>query len=348
MKNHWLAALALFALLVGGCGGGAGSDTSDTGSAEGAQAASTEPAPDLDQRDANRIAEVWVAMDGWDSAETVSFLTAEKRGYFRKLRIAPLTLSPVTAKLAIPDVVRGQDVLGVIPAPEAIAARDEGDPIVVVGSVLRRPTAALIWTKESGIKEIADLKGKAVATQGLPSQKSLLEYALTEAGVDPAEVEVIGVGNNMIPALVKGKADAIFGGSANVEGVDLESRGLQPVVTPVTALGIPDYDELVLVALEDVAEANPKLIKDFVSALAQGASAAKADQQEAVKVFEASGEKNPETSSAAMHRQIGATVGMLSSSGRVERDRFQRLIDWMFENEMIEKEYSADELLPYS
>ncbi|HVD38632.1 MAG TPA: ABC transporter substrate-binding protein [Solirubrobacterales bacterium] len=348
MKNYWLAALALVVLLAGGCGGGGGSDTSGSKSPEASQAANTEPGPDLDQRDANKIASMWVAMDGWDGAETVSFLTAENNGYFRKLKIAPLTLSPVTAKLAIPDVVRGQDVLGVVTAPEAIRARDEGDPIVVVGAVLKRATAALIWTQESGIEKIGDLKGKTIATQGLPSQKSLLEHVLTEAGVDPAEVEVIGVGNNMIPALVKGKADAIFGGSANVEGIDLESRGLQPVVTPITALGVPDYDELVLVALQNVAEANPRLVEDFVSALAQGASSAKANRQEAVKVLEASGEKNPETSSAAMHRQIAATAGMLSSSGDVDPDRFQRLIDWMFENEMIGKDYSAEELLPYS
>ena len=347
MKSYWPAVLVLVALLVAGCGGG-GSDTGETGSAEGSQAASTEPAPDLDQRDANKIATMFVAMDGWDSAETVSFLTAENNGYFLKLKISPQTLSPVTAKLVIPDLIRGQDVLGVITAPEAIMARDEGEPIVVVGAVLQRATAALIWTKESGIGGIADLKGKTVATQGIPSQKSLLEHVLTEAGVDPAEVEVIGVGNDMIPALLKGKADAIFGGSANVEGIDLESRGLQPVVTPVTALGVPDYDELVLVALQNVAEANPKLIEDFVSALAQGASSAKANPQGAVKVLEASGEKNPETSSKAMHRQIAATVGMLSSSGHIDPDRFQRLIDWMFENELIGKDYSAEELLPYS
>src|SRR5215213_263863 len=132
MKNQWLAALALVALLVAGCGGGSGSDTNETGSAEGTHAASNQPAPNLDHRDANKIATMWVAMDGWDSAETVSFLMAEKRGYFRKLKISPLTLSPVTPKLTIPDVVRGQDILGVATAPEAIAARDRGAPIVIV------------------------------------------------------------------------------------------------------------------------------------------------------------------------------------------------------------------------
>jgi putative hydroxymethylpyrimidine transport system substrate-binding protein len=345
MRINWFGAVVLAALLLAGCGGGS-SDKSDNGSAEGTQAASTQPAPNLDHRDANKIATMWVAMDGWDSAETVSFLVAEKRGYFRKLKISPLTLSPVTSKLTIPDVVRGQDILGVATAPEAIAARDRGDPIVIVGNVVTQATAALIWTKESGIKGIPDLKGKTIAIPGLSSQKSLLEDVLTEEGVEPSEVKVKSVGNDLVPSLVKGRADAIFGGSANVEGIDLKSRGFQPVVTPAKAFGVPDYDELVLVAMQNVAEANPRLIGDFVSALARGASTAKEQPQEAIKVLEASGEKNPEISSSAMHEQVGATVGMLSGSGRVDPARIQRLIDWMFENGMIEDDFPVEELVP--
>jgi putative hydroxymethylpyrimidine transport system substrate-binding protein len=345
MKNHWLAALTLVALLAAGCGGGGAADTSE---AEGTQASSTGKGPDLDNREGNKIATVWVAMDGFDSAETVSFLVAEKRGYFSKVRISPLTLSPVTPRLTIPDVVKGQDVLGVATGPEAVAARDRGAPIVIVGNVLRQATAAMIWTKESGMTGVADLEGKTVAIPGLSSQRSLLEKILVEEGLDPADVKVISVGNDLVPALVKGRADAIFGGSGNVEGLDLRSRGLQPVVTPVTALGAPDYDELVLVALQDVAEANPKLMKDFVSAVARGAATATDEPQAATRVLQASGEKNPEISPAAMKAQVGATVGMLSGSGRVDPARIQRLIDWMFENGMIEEDYPAEELLPSS
>jgi putative hydroxymethylpyrimidine transport system substrate-binding protein len=348
MKTRRLAALALVALLVAGCGGGNGSDTSETGSAEGTNVAGTQPAPNLDHRDANKIATMWVAMDGWDSAETVSFLVAERRGYFRKMKISPLTLSPVTSKLTIPDVVRGQDILGVATAPEAIAARDRGAPIVIVGDVVTQATAALIWTRESGIKRIADLKGKTIAIPGLPSQKSLLENILSQEEVEPSEVKVINVGNDLVPSLANGRADAIFGGSANVEGIDLKSRGFRPVVTPVGALGVPDYDELVLVALQNVTEANPKLIEDFVSALARGASTARERPQEAVKFLEASGEKNPEISSAAMHQQVRVTVPMLSSNGRVDPARIQRLIDWMFEKGMIEEDFPVEELVPQS
>jgi putative hydroxymethylpyrimidine transport system substrate-binding protein len=357
MKIHWLAAAAVvLAMVVAGCGGGSGSDTSASGAVEGTQAASAEETgsgksqskgPKLDFRDSKGTVTMWIAMDGFDSAETVSFPMAEKRGYFQKLKISPLTLSPRLPKLTIPYVVEGTDVIGVAHGPDAVAARAKGAPIVIVGNVLQGATAAFIWTKESGIKGIADLKGKTIAIPGLSFQESFLLNVLTEGGLGPLDVKIVSVGNDLVSPLVKGRVDAIFGGSENVEGIDLKDRGLEPIVTPVTELGIPDYDELVLVARRDVAEANPKLMHDFVKALARGAFAATDQPYEAAEFLEASGESNPETSDSAMQEQVASTVGKLSDSGYVDPARFQHLIDWMAENEMVPA-YPVEELLPDS
>ena len=287
-----------------------------------------------------------VAMDGWDSAETASILEAEYRGFFEKANLAVLTLSPESPKLTIPDVVRGQDLIGVAHEPDAVAARYKGAPIVIVGNVLQQSTAAFIWRKGSGIQGIADLKGKTVAIPGLSFQYSFLQNVLTEGGLELSDVNVISVGNDLVPALVEGRADAIFGGSSNVEGVDLESRGYQPVSVPVSELGTPDYDELVLVARRDVAMAQPDLFEDFVKALARGAFEATDKPDEAAAALIASGESNPETSPEAKEVQVGATVGKLSDSGYVDPARLQRLIDWMYENEMIGEDFPAEELLP--
>ena len=43
----------------------------------------------------------------------------------------------------------------------------------------------------------------------------------------------------------------MLGGFLNVEGVDLKLRGKDPTVIPVDRLGIPTYDELVVVANSD-------------------------------------------------------------------------------------------------
>jgi putative hydroxymethylpyrimidine transport system substrate-binding protein len=354
MKIHRIAATALFVLALAGCGGGSGGDTSGAGSGEATQAANTQDAgfssqsqgPRLDFRKSKGPATMFVAMDGYDSANTVSILMAEKRGYFRKLKISPVTLSPVTPALTIPDVVKGQDVIGVAHGPEAVAARDKGAPIVIVGNVLQQATAAFIWTKESGIKGIADLKGKTIAIPGLPSQTTFLQNLLVEGDLEMADVKIISVGNDLVESLVKGKADAIFGGSATGEAIDLKSHGFEPIVTPVTDLGVPNYDELVLVARRDVAEANPKLMRDFVRAVARGAFEATNNPEEAAEALEASGEKAPGVSPSARQEQVAGTVGMLSDSGYVDPARFQHLINWMDENEMISQPYPVEELLP--
>lgn len=350
MKTLWLVIGVLATAVLAGCGSGGGGETAEGSQPSSSQKASSEgqqsQAPKKDPRDSGKTATVYVAMDGWDSSETVSMLMAETLGYFKKKRIYPITLSPVTPKLTIPDVVKGQDAIGVAQGPEAVAARDKGAPIVIVGNVLQEATAAFIWPKESGIKGIADLKGKTVAIPGLSSQFSFLNNVLTEGGLSESDVNVISVGNDLVPALLKGRADAIFGGSANVEGINLASHGLEPVVTPVTELGIPDYDELVLVARRNVAESNPQLMKDFAKAVAHGAYVATDKPDIATKALVASGESDPEIGPSTMEEQVKATVGKLSDSGYVDPARFQHLIDWMYENEMISEAYSVEELLP--
>jgi putative hydroxymethylpyrimidine transport system substrate-binding protein len=329
----------LVALLLAGCGGDGGDATHAASTTE------PPPGPTIDTRGFEKYAAPWVTLDGWEGAENVSLLMAEKRGYFKKERISPLILSPTTPKRSIPYVVSGQNPIGVAHGPEAVVARGKGVPIVIFGSVVPQATAAFIWPKGSGIESIADLKGKTVAIPGLASQLSFLRFLLAEAGLKPADVKVISVGNDLVPALVKGRADAIFGGSGNLEGVELRSRGVKPVVTPVADLGIPEYDELVLVARQDVAEANPKLMEDFVSAMGRGAAAAMDQPKAAAEALDVSGESNPETSDSAMRREVAASVGKLSDSGDVDTSRFQRLIDWMFENGMIEEDFPAEELV---
>jgi ABC-type nitrate/sulfonate/bicarbonate transport system substrate-binding protein len=86
-------------------------------------------------------------------------------------------------------------------------------------------------------------------------------------------------------------------------------------------------------------------MEDFVSATGRGAAAAMEQPQAAANDLEFSGESNPETSASAMRGQVIATVGKLSDSGDIDDSRFQHLIDWMFENGMIEEDFPAEELV---
>jgi putative hydroxymethylpyrimidine transport system substrate-binding protein len=331
---------AVVAALLGGCGSDSGGGHDEGASSAQAAVTTVQALPPQQQERA-----MWVAMDGWDTAETIAFPMAEERGYFTKAQLAITTLSPTSPKLSIPDVVKGQDSVGVAHGPEVVLARDRGAPIVIVGSFVPRPTAALIWPRESGIGGIADLKGKTIAIPGLAFQRDFLEIALAQGGLTLDDVKVKSVDNDLVPNLVSGHADAIFGGSGNLEGADLRSHGLEPVVKPVQTFGIPDYEELVLVAREDWAAENPQTVRDLVAALAKGSAAAVENPAEATKTMEADGERNPAIKPQARAVEVKQTLPLISRDARAGAARYQSLIDWMHEEGMIKQKPSVDELI---
>lgn len=288
---------------------------------------------------------MFVALDGWESAETLGLVMAEKKNYFRKARIDLNTLAPVTAALSIPDVVNGSDLIGVAHTPQAIVARGKGAPIVIVGSLVSQPTAAMIWPKKSNIRGIADLKGRTIAIPGVSFQRDFLESILARGGLTLEDVKVKKVGNDLVPALLNGKADAIFGGSGNVEGAELASRGLEPVVTPVGDLGVPPYEELVLVARDDAVAEATELIHEFVAMVARGAAVAADNPKAAEDALASAGESNPETSRRARRVEVSQTLPLLSQSGDVDEGELEDLVAWMYEQGMIRTKVPVSELV---
>jgi putative hydroxymethylpyrimidine transport system substrate-binding protein len=149
----------------------------------------------------------------------------------------------------------------------------------------------------------------------------------------------------LVPALVDGNADAIFGGSGNLEGADLKGLGVEPVITSVRDLGIPDYDELVLVARSDQTEKEPDVMRDFVAATVKGSALATEQPKSALQALENAGERNPAISPKARKAEVSQTIPLLSTDGQVSPERMQGLIDWMYEEGMIKSKIPVSELL---
>jgi putative hydroxymethylpyrimidine transport system substrate-binding protein len=202
----------------------------------------------------------------------------------------------------------------------------------------------MIWLKRSRIGGIADLKGKTIAIPGLPFQQGFLEKVLAQGGLTRGDVKVRSVGYETVPDLVSGRADAIFGRS-NLQGAELEARGLEPIVTRVQDLGVPAYNEIVLIAQADCVAKRPKLFRRFLAAVARGTTAAVKDPAGTVKALEAESEHNPETGRKAMRAQLKATSPLLSKNGYVSPGQARGLVDWMREEEMILRKVPVKALL---
>ena len=92
-----------------------------------------------------------------------------------------------------------------------------------------------------------------------------------------SSVKETNVGASLLAAMLSGKVDATLGAFWNVEGVELRQRRQRPWIAPVDRLGVPDYDELVLVANEDDVDEKRDDLRLFISAVARGARAARED-----------------------------------------------------------------------
>ena len=55
-------------------------------------------------------------------------------------------------------------------------AREQGLDVKAVAAIVNRPLTSLIWLGKSGIKGVGDLRGKTIATAGIPYQNAFLEH----------------------------------------------------------------------------------------------------------------------------------------------------------------------------
>lgn len=271
-----MLALGAAASLLGGCGGGSVETGADSEARAGTE--TTE-----DPRRSFR--KLHLTLDGQPSPENVGILMAQRRGYFGKAGLEVEVSPPEKPFRPIEYVAIGTVDLAISHQPEVVLAKEEDQPIVAVGTLISRPTAAMIWLRKAKIENLADLKGKTIAIPGVAFQEDLLETLLGRADLTLADVEVEPVGYDLVPALISGRADAIFGGSWNVEGVELEARGLEPVITRVEDLGVPPYDELVFITRPGRLAKDPESIRDFLSAVARGNAAAIEDPKAAAKAI---------------------------------------------------------------
>jgi putative hydroxymethylpyrimidine transport system substrate-binding protein len=316
----------LAALAFVGCGGGSPAETTSAG-----------PPPEP--------REVWVSLNDYEGPEHAGLMMAEANGYFADAGLQVRLGSPANASRAIRYVLSDVSDLGVSHLPQVAISQDKGSPIVAVGSLISQPTAAMIWLKGSGIEGIADLKGKTVAIPGLPFQKALLVSVLERAGLKLSDIELRLVSYKSVPVLISGKADAIFGGSENVEGAELRALGLEPVVTPVQDLGVPPYDELVVFAPSDRVAEEPQLFRDFLAATSRGTAAAIRNPRRAIEVVENGVEPNPDATRKGMRLGVEATLPLLSESGYMDPGQAEGLMEWMRSEGMIREEIPVSALL---
>jgi putative hydroxymethylpyrimidine transport system substrate-binding protein len=213
-----------------------------------------------------------VVLDYFPNADHAGIYAAKAQGLYEQAGLDVKIVQPPDAAAPLKLLRAGRGDVAISYEPELLLARDAGaDDLVSVGALVQQPLTSVMALPSSGIRSPKDLQGKRVATSGIPYQHAYLQTILAKAGVDPGSVKEIDVNFDLNKALLSKKVDATLGGFWNYEGVQLERAKKRPVILRMENLGVPTYDELILVARrESLDTAGASRLRRFLSATAAG------------------------------------------------------------------------------
>jgi len=289
-----------------------------------------------------------LTLDFYPNPDHAGIYMAQKLGYFEEAGLDVDIQTPSDPAAPMKLLAAGRSDLAVSYEPEVVLANERGLDVEAVAALVNRPLTSMIWLKKSKIGGVAELRGKTIATAGIPYQDAYLKTILARAKLKPSDVKTVNVGFGLLPALLGGQAQAMLGGFSNVEGVDLRSRGSEPIVTPVDKLGVPTYDELVLVARGKQLEEDPQAVRLFIAALARGTAVAAANPKAAAKALL---EANPDLDPKLTKAELAVTLPLLAPTsdrhpyGYMAPEQWQEFGGWMRDNELISGLPATSDLL---
>jgi putative hydroxymethylpyrimidine transport system substrate-binding protein len=224
-----------------------------------------------------------LVLDYFPNADHAPIYAAQGEGFFEQVGLDVEIQTPSDPAAPLKLVTAGRADVAISYEPEVLLARDKGAEVASIGALVQAPLTSIVALPGSRVRRVEDLEGKKVGTAGIPYQSAYLKTVLRQAGVDPSSVEEVNVGFNLVPAMLSKRVDATLGSFWNYEGTQLQREGRRPTILRLERLGVPTYDELVLVAAEDRLGERGAVFRRFLQALRRGAEAVREDPETGIR-----------------------------------------------------------------
>jgi putative hydroxymethylpyrimidine transport system substrate-binding protein len=217
------------------------------------------------------------------NADHVGIYQALSEGDFSRAGLNVHVQVPSDPALPLKLVAAGKADIAITYEPELLLARNQDLPLVSVAAIVQKPLTSIVSVGSKQIRTPANLRGKRVGDAGIPYQHAYLTTILAHARVPVSSVREINVGSNLVPAMLSGRVDATLGAYWNYEAIQLAQEGKRPNVIRMDQVGVPSYDELILVVRKATLTQRGDEIRRFVQALGRGYESVRNDPQTAVQ-----------------------------------------------------------------
>ena len=292
---------------------------------------------------------VTLTLDWTPNPDHVGFYYARDSGLFARAGLDVSIRAPSDPTAPLKLVAVGTSDLAVSYEPELFFAAAKKLPVIAVAAVVPQPLNSIITIKPA-IRSVRDLAGHSIGITGVPSDYATLDTMLKSVGLTRKDVKVVSVGYNLLPALLAHKVDAVLGVYRNVEGIQLQQRGLHPTIIPVDRAGVPTYDELVLVANAARLHTDARYrstVNRFVVAFLAGTTDARRHPGRALAILKKVTASDPKF----LARATPATLRLLAGPngiGCLNIHAWQRFGDWMHAQGLLKKAIPAASIVDAS
>ncbi len=272
-----------------------------------------------------------VILDWLLNADHAGLFGAQACGAFARAGLAVRMIAPSDPSSPPRLLAAGQADLAIGYGKQINIITAAGLPVVRVATVIATPLDVMMALESSGIRTLADLRGRTIGYSVPGLDQAILGAMLGSVGLTASDVHMVDVNYALVTSLLTRRVDAVVGVYRNAEVLQVREMGAAPVLFAPEDHGVPSTDELILLARRD--RVGDPAIAAFIRALAEGVAAVQHDPDGMWRLFVAA---HPELDSAFNRASWTATVPLLERDpGRLDAARYERFASFCVAQKLV-------------
>jgi len=292
---------------------------------------------------ANANDKLTLLLDWFVNPDHGPIVIAQEKGYFKDAGLEVEVIAPADPSAPPKLVAAGKADIAVSYQPQLHLQREQGLPLVRIGTLVATPLNCLLVLDKGPIKTIADLKGKKIGFSVAGVEEAMLSAMLGRHGVSMKDIELINVNFSLSPALMSKQVDAVIGAFRNFELNQMQIEGVDGKCFYPEEEGLPPYDELIYVAKVDSFDRD--VMRRFLEATEKATQFIINHPQESWEVFSATSKELQDELNKRAWRDTLPRFALRPAA--LDIGRYERMAEFLKEAGLIKKilpvsEYAVD------
>lgn len=274
-----------------------------------------------------------VMLDWFPNPDHAPLVIAQQKGFFKEQGLDVTLIGPADPNDPPKMIAAGKADIGITYEPQFMEQVDRGLPLVRIGTLIDKPLNCLVVLNDSGIKSLADLKGKRIGSTNGGLTGVMINNLLKDQGLAANDVTLVNVRYSLSQALLSHKVDAVTGMNRNFEVPQLEAQNKKVHAFFPEEHGIPNYSELIFIS--NTANIHDKRLPKFLAAVKKAVLYLDEHPKEGWQLF---AKQYPESNNKLNRDAWFATLPYFAEEpSQFDHDEWKTFAEFMEKNQLIKK-----------